>query len=151
MRVDRRITVFDEWYIPEPNSGCWLWLGVPNSDGYGGLKIKGRAYKAHRVAWERANGPIPDGMCVCHKCDVPSCVNPDHLFLGTHTDNMRDMTAKGRRRGPKVDGEYNPSAKLSRKDIIEIRSCNAPQMQVANAYGVSQALISAIITRKVWR
>ena len=75
--------------IPEPNTGCWLWLGFISPDGYG-------TRLAHRRAWELARGPIPDGMLVCHRCDVRHCVNPDHLFLGTHLDNMRDMIRKGR-------------------------------------------------------
>lgn len=82
--------------IPEPNSGCWLWLGSVSRKGYGKAISGGRGYQMHRVAWERAHGSIPAGLYVCHKCDVPSCVNVDHLFLGTHTDNMRDMVAKGR-------------------------------------------------------
>jgi len=76
--------------------GCWIWMGS-TSKGYGGIKIKGKMKKVHRVLWELTNGPIPKGMFVLHKCDITECANPDHLFLGTHTDNMRDMIQKGRR------------------------------------------------------
>jgi hypothetical protein len=90
---------FEEKYIPEPNSGCWIWTGWVNRAGYGYININGRHERdteAHRAAWLLFRGPIPEGMYVCHKCDIPSCVNPDHLFLGTQTDNMRDASAKGR-------------------------------------------------------
>ena len=85
--------------LPEPNSGCWLWMAAVNFHGYGRFnmgKKRGGIMKSHRVAWEIYRGRIPEGLHVLHKCDIPACVNPDHLFLGTHTDNMQDMTLKGK-------------------------------------------------------
>lgn len=85
---------------PEPNTGCWLWMQHTNRLGYGRLKQRNRSREAHRVSYEAFVGPIPEGMDVLHRCDVRCCVNPDHLFLGTHLDNMRDMAIKWRgRRG----------------------------------------------------
>lgn len=85
--------------IPEPNTGCLLWEGAVARYGYGHVKVggrKGRNVLVHRMVWEEANGPIPDGLHVLHRCDVPACCNVDHLFLGTHADNMQDMWNKGR-------------------------------------------------------
>jgi hypothetical protein len=87
---------FQDRCVPVPESGCWLWLGSVSSGGYGQLKIGGKLHRAHRLAWIVFRGPIPAGMMVCHRCDVPLCVNPDHLFVGTARDNFRDCLAKGR-------------------------------------------------------
>lgn len=96
-----------EKVIPEPNSGCHLWLGAVRS-GYGviGSGVGKKVALAHRVSWGLANGPIPAGLCVLHRCDVPSCVNPDHLFLGTIKDNSLDMVAKRRDRNQNVDATH---------------------------------------------
>jgi hypothetical protein len=106
-RPSRRVPFIDRFlakYVPEPNSGCWLWTAHCDRQGYGTLtampeeSAKGKRwpFMAHRISFEQFRGPIPEGMCVLHKCDVPSCVNPDHLFLGSNADNMADKVAKGR-------------------------------------------------------
>jgi HNH endonuclease len=84
--------------LPEPNSGCWLYVGgARNDQGYGGISDGRRKVSAHRVMWESIHGLIPEGMCILHRCDVTACVNPAHLFLGTYQDNMDDAVRKGRR------------------------------------------------------
>jgi hypothetical protein len=89
------------WEKVEKSEGCWLWTASRHTDGYGRFGPNhAEAKRAHRVAYELEVGPIPPGMLVCHRCDTPLCVRPDHLFLGTIGDNNRDMEAKGRSRRP---------------------------------------------------
>jgi hypothetical protein len=106
-------------------AGCWEWVGA-KQHGYGNFSINGKGYRSHRVSWEFFNEkPIPNGLEVCHHCDNPSCINPDHLFLGTHEDNLRDMNNKNRaffRKGMNMNsGNLNPSAKLSLLQVKEIK------------------------------
>lgn len=92
---------FHEKYVIVEPCGCWIWLGAQSGRGYGYIKFKGRMLQAHRVSWELHHGPIGEadghhGACVLHRCDTPSCVNPNHLFVGSHADNMEDKVRKGR-------------------------------------------------------
>lgn len=98
--------------VRDARTGCVLWTGTRNSDGYGHLTVRNRTLFAHRAAWSAAHGPIPDGMVVCHRCDVRCCINPEHLFLGTHRQNMADRAAKLRQRKPRRAPE--PPADLLR-------------------------------------
>ena len=82
----------------DPDAGCLTWTGYRNPKGYGTINVAGTPVYAHRLSWENANGPIPEGKCILHKCDNPPCCNPDHLFLGTRAENNADMVAKGRAR-----------------------------------------------------
>lgn len=98
-RAHRWLTKDEQWeisWVPVPECGCHIWTGHVDKDGYGELRVYGQTKKAHRYAWERKHGEIPDGMSVLHRCDVRPCVNDVHLFLGTQRDNMLDMIAKGR-------------------------------------------------------
>lgn len=148
--------------------GCWWWTGTlshPSSSlRYGKMKFKGRQLKAHRISYEIYFGPIRDGMFICHKCDNPSCVNPDHLFEGTHQDNMDDKVAKGRQAaGVKLTqnrnsaaGERHGRAILTEHDVLEIRRIAATQHRFGRAalaakYGVSESTIKSIKSRKLWK
>lgn len=133
---------------------CWEWTGQRHPSGYGTIKVAGMMRGAHRVAWELSHGTIPAGLFVCHSCDNPPCCNPAHLFLGTSADNTRDSTAKGRHRNPRLLGERNPQAKLTERDAEIIRllcgRIGLTQREVARRYGVTQSLVSQIMTQKVW-
>jgi hypothetical protein len=138
-------------YIPEPMSGCWLWLGCVNKEGgYGLLTYRRRQYSAHRFSWTLHRGEIPAGLCVLHKCDTPSCINPDHLWLGTTGDNSRDRERKKRGRASRQFGEDNYSAKLGEWAIEAIRDDPRPQREIARGYGIAQAQVSRIKTRQRW-
>lgn len=134
--------------IPEPNSGCWLW-DAAISNNYGHYNNKG----AHRVSYETFKGPIPKGLHVLHKCDVPSCVNPDHLFLGTPLDNMIDKVRKGRWKGGHLGltGESNGRSKITKDDAISIFNDNRLHTEIAKEYGISSNQVSLIKMKKSWR
>jgi Transcriptional regulator, contains sigma factor-related N-terminal domain len=142
---------FNERYTPEPMSGCWLWTGAVHDSGYGLLDEVGRKIRAHRFSWTLRRGEVPDGVLVLHKCDVRSCVNPDHLFLGTHADNSRDMVTKGRSQR----GEKHYDAKLTEGQVVEVRrlyySGAWTQRELALKFRVSQTLVSWITRRKAWK
>jgi len=147
---------FEKFILPEPNSGCWLWDGSTNGRGYGSFCLHGRSGGAHRASYQLYKGAIPAGLLVLHKCDVPPCVNPDHLFLGTHADNTADMVKKGRarwgRRGQRgcVSGENNGRAKLTTADVLVIRSSSETNMDLARQFGVHNAQISRIRHHHRW-
>lgn len=147
-----------------PQNGCHLWLGNKMTGGYGRFKFKQKNYGAHRIAWEELYGSIPDDWCVCHRCDTPECVNPDHLFIGTHQDNQRDCTQKGRRAYGERNGrttcpqrtargERHGRAKLDAEKVREIRRLSGTQSQqsLADRFDVPQTAISAVQRHKTWK
>lgn len=133
---------------------CWPWRGARTPNGYGRIGIDGsRVDIASRVSWRLNYGPIPDGMCVCHRCDNPGCVNPRHLFLGTRRDNIVDMYSKGR--GNRPFGEKHVCARFTPQEVADIRAIYArggvSQRTLGEQYGVSHKAIGRLVARVTWR
>lgn len=151
---------FERHYIPEPNSGCWLWTGVMAPSGYGHFRMgtdpREPQVGAHRASWILHHGSIPKGMMVCHRCDNRLCVNPDHLFLGSAKDNMRDAASKGRmnwknpQRPGLPRGERHHSSKLKGENVIAIRASKKKGIELAAEYGVAPITISRIRRGIIW-
>ena len=161
--------------MPHMESPCWVWTASGDRKGYGQIRIGGKLLQSHRVAWTLGNGPIPRGLCVCHHCDRPNCCRAEHFFLGTATDNMRDMASKRRHgsqtkpgrlaRGDKhyarthpdrlVRGERQGGAKLTASKITEIRSLYAAGgisfRRLGAQFAVTKTQISRIVFRKSWK
>jgi hypothetical protein len=140
---------FDAKWMPEPNTGCHLWTAATFRTGYGQFAHR----SAHRVAYELARGDIPEGLDVLHHCDTPSCVNPAHLFLGTHAENMADMARKGRAK-PRPPGYAGRAAKLTSAEVLAVREAamsGVSQKELASRYGVDPSLVSLVVNRKIWR
>lgn len=131
---------FNDKWTPEPYSGCWIWTDVCMGRGYGVMNIKGNIQLAHRISWQLHRGEIPDGMFICHHCDTRSCVNPNHMFLGSPADNLKDAAIKGRM-----------TKKLSIEQVTKIRDDPRPHRQIASDYGVSHALVGYIKRNLQWR
>jgi hypothetical protein len=132
--------------MPEPNTGCWLWFGCSVRRGYGTINVHGKAERAHRFAYEQFVGPIPPGLQVLHRCDVTCCVNPEHLFLGTFADNMRDRNKKGRQ----ARDVRNGGAKLNRREVREIFFATETHPVLARRYGVHVNTVWRIKAGKKW-
>lgn len=134
-------------------TGCKEFTGYRNEQGYGIVRRHDRKYLAHRWAWIETHGPIPDGLCVCHRCDNPPCINIDHLFLGTPLDNIADRHAKGRSGAPK--GVDAPNARFTVEQVRDIRDRYARgianQYELAAEFGCGQTAISALIRRQTYR
>lgn len=138
-------------YTVDPITGCWLWFASKDQKGYGKIRHGAVSLRAHRVSYELRFGKIPEGdghhgTCVLHKCDNPSCVNPDHLFLGSNLENIIDMRQKDR--DSKGESRYN--AKLTERDIVAIKNDTRYQWQIAADYGINQSQVSRIKGAKRW-
>lgn len=140
---------FWDLLIPEPNSGCWLWCGARYGNGYGYFKFGKGGIPAHRFAWRLYNGEIPAGLLVCHRCDNRVCVNPEHLFVGSHSDNLNDMHAKGRNNTPR--GERHIRAKLTERDVIDIRNDIRSLVEIGRQYGFDKSYAWKIKNRWHWK
>ena len=135
---------FHKKYVVDVETGCWEWSGTTGTFGYGAFSINNGTMKAHRYSYELHYGSIPKGMKVCHTCDNPSCVNPEHLFLGTQSDNMKDMLNKDR----------SGAAKLTIQLVSEILmwlKLGYTVVDIAASYNVSYSAISHIKNGRSWR
>lgn len=137
---------------------CWVFCGHTSGGGHGHVRIgtgkKGTLIGAHRLAWILINGAIPQGLCVCHRCDNPPCCNPKHLFLATALENFDDMRQKGRARGGSLVGTTNKNSKLTDEQVAEIRTAyqnGTLQRELAKQYGVAQTSISYIVSQGGWK
>lgn len=133
------------WSKVDRSPDCWVWTGAVNDrnrPSYGRIRIDGRTRYTHRLSWEMHHGPVPAGMEVCHTCDNPPCVRPDHLFLGTTSDNQQDACRKGRNRR-----RLNPGAVLI---IRELADRGVTGRAMAPVFGVSEQTISMIVRRRTW-
>ena len=133
----------------DASTGCWQWGGATYGAGYGRVSAKGgnRYELAHRESYREFVGAIPNGMCVCHSCDNRKCINPSHLWLGTHADNANDMVRKNR----SLVGSRHHNAKLTEELVLRIRNDNREHREIAADYGVSYGLVGHIKRRLVWR
>jgi hypothetical protein len=142
---------FERFFERGSNSDCWLWRGGTTSHGYAVFQIaRGKSMMAYRFMWETLYGEIDEGLFVCHRCDNPLCVNPAHLFLGTHQDNRTDMVAKSRQ----TSGERNPQAKLTESDVLAMRAerrGGAALTTLAKKYGVAHMTAHYICKGKRWK
>lgn len=132
--------------------GCWLWTGCLGNGRYGTINRFGGAYpiRAHRASWILHRGPIPADLEVCHLCDIPSCVRPDHLWIGTHPENMADCKAKGRARS--VHGERHKLAKLTDSDVMAIKTLQGrvSGAEIGRRFGVSKSTACRILSGRLW-
>lgn len=144
----------------EVDTDCWEWSAAKSTFGYGRFKVKGKLESPHRISYELSYGKIPKGLFVCHTCDNPSCVNPDHLFSGTRSDNMKDCASKGRlpicnvNTRKQVRGEGSKQSSLTEKDVLDIRRRLAEGEKgsdLAREYKIWKTSISCIKHRKTWK
>lgn len=141
------------WINTKRNGACLETLSAKNADGYGRFNLNGTTVSAHRYAYESMRGPIPVGSVVCHTCDNPACVRIEHLFVGTHADNMLDMKLKGRRIG-KMVGAQCPRARLSTRQVRAIRRARAAGCtlrSLAERYDVTLSCVSHVARGDVWK
>jgi hypothetical protein len=142
------------WSKVQKTDGCWLWTGAKNSWGYGQMSAMHGERIASRVSWVLANGPIPDGQEVCHSCDNPPCVRPDHLFLGTTLENAQDRSRKNRTdRVTEQRGEQHHKARLTNAIVVIIRQQARDGLtheQIAALHGVSKSTVQGVVSRRNW-
>lgn len=147
------------WARVDKTGDCWLWLGPRDRKGYGMVCVRNRSWRAARFAWTVTRGPIPPGLFVCHHCDNPPCVRPDHLFVGTAGDNARDCVAKRRHNlqlnpPPRLKGSASPNAKVTWEKVRLIRKLRAEGKTydwLAAEFGIGPTQVTNICQRICWR
>lgn len=144
----RSVRSFEDRISPEAISGCFLWTGTLSKKGYGQFTYERKSRLAHRLSYQLYVGPIPDGLCVLHHCDNPSCVNPEHLWLGTNYDNVMDRVAKNRSSRPR--GSLSGKAKYNQEIIEYIRSSPKSLRALQRELGITFGYISQIRNYKCW-
>lgn len=137
------------WSKVQKTDGCWLWMARWTRHGYGRFWFLRKSVSAHRVAWELEFGAVPSGLLVLHKCDNPPCCNPQHLFIGSDSDNNRDMVTKGRDRHPY--GESHGCVKLNEEIVMSIRQDSRSLRVLAAIYGVDFTTIADIKRHRTWK
>lgn len=149
----KKRTIAERFYEKVSQGGeCWEWIAGKNASGYGIMGFSGKCVLAHRVSFEMHKGAIPDGLCVLHSCDNPSCVNPAHLSLGTQAENIRQRDERGRTgRTMGVLGEQHYGSKLTESAVRDIRSSSLSRYELADKYGVSHVTIGKVIRGESWR
>jgi hypothetical protein len=131
---------------------CFVVANHHTNTGYPRKSIGGKMFYLNRLIFEECFGPIPDGLCVCHKCDNPSCINPEHLFLGTQLENIKDRDRKGRTvNPPALNGEFHPNHKLTNESVLNIRNDSRPHEIIAREYGINKHYVCDIKKRRAWR
>jgi len=142
-KIHRGFSIIERfWMQVKKTKTCWLWISHTNKKGYGQIRVNGKIVKAHRFSYQQFIGPIPEGLHVLHKCDIPNCVNPKHLWIGTNFDNQQDSARKGR----------SSNCKLTPDDVREIRKRhpNEKGIDLAKEFNVSGSLIGMIASGKRW-
>jgi hypothetical protein len=144
--IEKRIEII-------PWSGCWIWMGWLDENGYGNLKNpnNGKRLRAHRWSYELHHGQIPTGKIICHTCDIPSCVNPNHLYAGTVLENNLDRKRRNRGGQLKISGELSKVRKLTKADVLEIRNSDGTLASISKKFGIGISQVHRIKTNQQWR
>jgi hypothetical protein len=141
------------WAKVDTSGDCWIWTASKDRKGYGQMLVNCKPHRAHRLSWILHNGEIPEGGHCLHHCDNPACVNPEHLYIGSHSDNMQDMVRRGRRSHTKQKGSSHTRAILTEEQVrdIKMRLSNETVRGIADSLGLKKHVISDISAGRTWK